>query len=68
MNRFQQEYKWASFKVISNGSEVLTNLTYDELCEWLKLSKHRLFGHYIYRGNQSWDAEFFYRYETELSF
>lgn len=68
MNRFETEYKWATFEINFGSHMVLDGLTYAEVCSWLKLNKHRLFNHYIYRKNfaQSWSAEFFLRYETEI--
>jgi hypothetical protein len=66
MNQFQSKYQFSRFDIKFNKSYILKNLSYDEICEWLKLSKHRLFGHYICNLNSSWDAEFFLRYETEI--
>ena len=66
MNKFQRQYQYSKFTIVFNGHNILIGLTYDELCEWLRLSKHRLFGHYVWNLSSSWDAEYFLRYETEI--
>ena len=68
MNRFEKTYRYAKFKVTSNGHLILDELTYIELCQWLNLMKNHLFGHLIERKGMAefWDAENFLRYETNL--
>jgi hypothetical protein len=48
-------------KMISN------NLTYTELCLWLKEVKGSLFHYTINSLISTWDADYFKRYCTELS-
>jgi hypothetical protein len=66
MNKFQRQYQYSKFTIVFNGHNILIGLTYDELCEWLILSKNRLFGHYVRTLNSWWQAEEFLRYETEI--
>jgi hypothetical protein len=75
MNRFEVKYKYSNFKVTnfkvnSNSHLELDNLTYDELCQWLKRNKYHLFGYFIERKGMAehWEAETFLRYETEIKY
>lgn len=54
--------------LVGKESMIAENLSFEMLCDWLSDNKHKLFGYVIFYCNQSWDADYFFRYETKLKY
>lgn len=52
--------------LVGREGPVREGLTYQELCDLLEANRHKLFGYYVFSGNEFWSCSNFLRYQTQI--